>query len=310
MPHRGRTSPWNEDHVRGKRHAPLRAPERLPQQPLDSRADVRLAHLAADHEAEPRELPVALPVVDAKMRREESLATLEDLPVFARGLDPLYGTQSLIHEGSILGLRVPFTILPEAPGRALYSVERVSIMGAEGEPAPMPEDLKRYIREIPDFPKPGIGFKDISPLLQNGPAFTRAVDEIAAICEREDLRPECCACPEARGFIFGAALAYRLEAGFVPIRKPGKLPAATCFVEYALEYGTDRVEIHLDSIQKGQRVLLVDDLLATGGTIAACAKLVDEMGGTVVGCAFVVELAFLNGRKLLERYPTFSLVRY
>ena len=174
----------------------------------------------------------------------------------------------------------------------------------------MSEDLKQYIREIPDFPRPGIGFKDISPLLQDGQAFTRAVDEIAAICEREDLRPESCACPEARGFIFGAALAYRLGAGFVPIRKPGKLPAATSYVEYSLEYGTDRVEMHLDAVKKGQRVLLVDDLLATGGTIAACAELVDRVGATVVGCAFVVELTFLEGRKLLERYPTFSLIQY
>ena len=171
-------------------------------------------------------------------------------------------------------------------------------------------DLKSYIREIPDFPKPGIRFKDIGPLLQSGEAFRRAIDELATICEKEDLRPQVCACPEARGFIFGAALAYRLGIGFVPIRKPGKLPSRTAHVEYALEYGTDRVEVHIDAIEKGQRVLLVDDLLATGGTLGACADLVRASGATVAGVLFVIELTLLDGRKRLSDYPTFSLVRF
>jgi adenine phosphoribosyltransferase len=172
------------------------------------------------------------------------------------------------------------------------------------------ERLKGYIREIPGFPKPGINFKDIGPLLQDGKIFTLVVDEIAAICEAEELRPEICACPEARGFIFGAALAYRLGVGFVPIRKPGKLPYGTNRIEYALEYGTDTIEMHIDAVVPGQRVLLVDDLLATGGTMSACADLVEKSQAQVAGCVFLVELSFLGGRKKLERYPVHSLVQY
>jgi adenine phosphoribosyltransferase len=172
------------------------------------------------------------------------------------------------------------------------------------------EVYRRHIREIPDFPKPGIGFKDIGPLLGNGPLFTEVVDRIAGICEGEGLRAEIVACPEARGFIFGAALAYRLGIGFVPIRKPGKLPYRTSRVEYALEYGKDTVEMHIDAVAPGQRVLLVDDLLATGGTIQACADLVEKSNAVVAGCVFVVELTFLGGRERLLRYPTFALVRY
>ncbi len=171
-------------------------------------------------------------------------------------------------------------------------------------------DLSDFIREIPDFPKPGIRFKDIGPLLQSGPAFRKAIDDLAGICEAEDLRPSICACPEARGFIFGAALAYRLGIGFVPIRKPGKLPSDTARVEYALEYGTDTVEMHLDAVSEGQRVLLVDDLLATGGTLRACADLVRKSGATVAGVVFVAELTFLEGRTRLSEYPTYSLIRY
>ena len=169
---------------------------------------------------------------------------------------------------------------------------------------------KKFIREIPDFPKPGIGFKDIGPLLQSGEVFTEVVDRMAQICEEHRLRAEIVACPEARGFIFGAALAYRLGIGFVPIRKPGKLPYKTSRVEYALEYGTDTVEMHIDAVTAGQRVLLVDDLLATGGTIGACADLVEKSSAVVAGCVFIVELTFLEGRKRLGGYPTFSLVRY
>lgn len=171
-------------------------------------------------------------------------------------------------------------------------------------------DLQSFIREIPDFPKPGIGFKDITPLLANGPAFREAVDALARICESEDLRPELCAGPEARGFIFAAALAARLGVGLVPIRKPGKLPAETIRVEYDLEYGTDAVEMHRDAVGEGQSVLLVDDLLATGGTLAACAELVERSGGRIAGCLFVVELGFLEGRRRLGDRPVFSLIRY
>lgn len=178
----------------------------------------------------------------------------------------------------------------------------------------MPNDreavYKQLIREIRDFPKPGIGFKDIGPLLGNGPIFTEVVDRIAELCEENHLKAEIVACPEARGFIFGAALAYRLGIGFVPIRKPGKLPYTTSRVEYALEYGTDTVEMHIDAVRPGQRVILVDDLLATGGTTSACADLVKKNGAVVAGCVFLVELTFLSGRKRLNGYPTFSLIRY
>ncbi len=177
-----------------------------------------------------------------------------------------------------------------------------------------PEDreavYKHYIREIRDFPRPGIGFKDIGPLLGNGAIFTEVVDRIAGICQDNDLKAEIVACPEARGFIFGAALAYRLGIGFVPIRKPGKLPYHTSRVEYALEYGKDTVEMHIDAVKQGERVLLVDDLLATGGTTSACADLVKKSGALVAGCVFLVELTFLGGRKRLNGYPTFSLIRY
>jgi adenine phosphoribosyltransferase len=177
--------------------------------------------------------------------------------------------------------------------------------------SPVPSvDFKRYIREIPDFPKPGIRFKDIGPLLQRGDVFAAVVDEIAGLCEAEGLRPEICACPEARGFIFGAALAYRLGVGFVPIRKPGKLPSQTSRVEYALEYGSNTVEMHIDAVTTGQRVLLVDDLLATGGTMKACAELVERSNAVVAGCVFVVELTYLSGRRTLADYPTFSLIQF
>jgi adenine phosphoribosyltransferase len=169
---------------------------------------------------------------------------------------------------------------------------------------------KRYIRDIPDFPKPGIIFKDIGPLLGNGPIFTEVVNRIAGICEENGLRPEVVACPEARGFIFGAALAYRLQVGFVPIRKPGKLPYLTSRVEYELEYGKDTIEMHIDAVTPRQRVLLVDDLLATGGTTSACADLVEKSEAIVAGCVFLVELCFLRGRERLKSHPTFSLIRY
>jgi len=172
------------------------------------------------------------------------------------------------------------------------------------------DDCRKLIRDIPDFPREGILFKDITPLLANGPALQEVVNRCAALCEQHGLEPEVVACPEARGFIFGSALAYRLGIGMVPIRKPGKLPHQTCSVEYALEYATDSVEMHTDAVQPGQRVLLLDDLLATGGTIAACAELLERRGARVTACMFVVELEFLKGRGKLEKYPVYSLIRY
>lgn len=181
-----------------------------------------------------------------------------------------------------------------------------SDLGAEE----LSKQYKRLIREIPDFPRPGIGFKDITPLLRDGPAFREVVDHIATHCELRGVQPDVVACPEARGFIFGAALAYRLGAGFVPIRKSGKLPYTVAKAEYALEYGTDTVEMHIDAVSSQQKVLLVDDLLATGGTISACLELLAGNGATVVGCAFLVELTFLNGREKLGSIPVFSLMQY
>lgn len=169
---------------------------------------------------------------------------------------------------------------------------------------------KRYIREIPDFPKPGVGFKDIAPLLAGGRVFAQAVDDLARLVREAGLEPAKIACPEARGFLIGSALALRLEAGLVPIRKPGKLPYRTVEVSYALEYGTDRVQMHVDAIAPGERVLLVDDVLATGGTMRACAELVEKTGGVPVGCAFLVELGFLGGREKLRGLPLVSLIRY
>ena len=172
------------------------------------------------------------------------------------------------------------------------------------------ELYKKYIRDVPDFPKPGISFKDIAPLLQDGEVFRKVVRRIASAVTDLGLRPELVACPEARGFIFGSALAYELGTGFVPIRKPGKLPFQTTGVDYALEYGTDRVEMHVDAVHPGSAVLLVDDLLATGGTIGACSELIRKNEGQLVGSAFLVELTFLEGRSRLPDAPSFSLIRY
>jgi adenine phosphoribosyltransferase len=174
----------------------------------------------------------------------------------------------------------------------------------------MSEDFKRWIRDVPDFPKPGIVFKDITPLLRDAGAFSRLVDELARFCERRELRPDVCAGPEARGFVFAAALANRLGLGFVPIRKPGKLPAETRRIEYALEYGSDALEMHADAIEPGERVLLVDDVLATGGTIAACADLVARQDGKVCGLVFALELGFLGGRSRLDHPEVHSVISY
>lgn len=168
-------------------------------------------------------------------------------------------------------------------------------------------DIKRYIRDIPDFPKKGIIFKDITPLLKNGMAFRKAV---AMIAERfKGRKVDFVLSVEARGFIFGAAVAYKLGAGIVPVRKKGKLPYKTYSVTYDLEYGTDTLEVHQDAFRQGTRVLIVDDLLATGGTTRAVVDLVEKMGGKIAGIAFVIELLPLKGRDKLKGYPVFSLVK-
>jgi len=169
-------------------------------------------------------------------------------------------------------------------------------------------DLKSLIREVPDFPKPGINFYDITTLLKDPGGWRAVIDA---------LRDHYAGAPvdvvvgiEARGFFFAPAIAYALGVGFVPVRKPGKLPAETARVEYALEYGTDTLEVHRDAIQPGQRVLILDDVLATGGTAAAVARLVEDLGGTVVGLGFVIELDFLKGREKLSGRELFSLIHY
>src|SRR5664279_2019550 len=170
------------------------------------------------------------------------------------------------------------------------------------------DGLKKLIREVPDFPKKDILFYDITTLLKDRVGFARLIDALSAnyIGKEIDLVLGI----EARGFIFGPALAYRLNAGFVPVRKPGKLPAAVERVTYDLEYGSDALEIHKDAIQPGQRVVLVDDLLATGGTMEATVKLVKQLGGDIAGLAFAVELDFLKGRDRFKEYDVFSLLHY
>src|ERR1700741_442910 len=170
------------------------------------------------------------------------------------------------------------------------------------------DDLKRLIREVPDYPKRGILFYDLTTLLKDKKGFQTLIDRL---CKHYDgHKIDLVAGIEARGFIFAPALAYRLGAGFVPVRKPKKLPAKTSSVSYALEYGTDTLELHEDAIQPGQRVIICDDLLATGGTAAATVKLVQQLGGTVEGAAFAVELTFLNGRAKLPGLDIFSLIQY
>jgi adenine phosphoribosyltransferase len=170
------------------------------------------------------------------------------------------------------------------------------------------DELKKLIREIPDYPKPGILFYDLTTLLKDPKGFHGLVDRLCA--HYEGTKVDLVAGMEARGFIFAPALAYRLNAGFVPIRKPKKLPGKVASVTYQLEYGTDSMEIHEDAIKPGQRVLICDDLLATGGTAAAAVKLVEQLGGKVAGAAFAVELSFLNGRAKLPGVDVFSLLDY
>ncbi len=169
-------------------------------------------------------------------------------------------------------------------------------------------DLKKLIREVPDFPKPGILFYDITTLLKDSGGLAGVIDGLKN--HYSGTRVDLVLGVEARGFIFAPALAYALRAGFVPVRKPKKLPAATVSVTYDLEYGKDTLEMHQDAVQPGNRVLIVDDLLATGGTAAATARLVREAGGIVAGLGFVVELTFLSGRAKLPEYDVFSLLQY
>jgi adenine phosphoribosyltransferase len=168
--------------------------------------------------------------------------------------------------------------------------------------------LRSKIRDIKDFPTEGILFKDITTLLKDPTAFRYVVDQLADRYRRE--RVDVVVAIESRGFIFGGAVAHQLQAGFVPVRKLGKLPAKTIEVEYELEYGRDALAMHEDGIRAGQRVLAVDDLLATGGTMAATLRLIEQLGGQVVGVAFLIELAFLHGREKLKNYPLHSLIAY
>ena len=169
-------------------------------------------------------------------------------------------------------------------------------------------DLKPLIRDIPDFPKPGILFRDITTLLQNPAGMTYCIDQLSEQCA--GLEPDYIVGIESRGFIFGMPVACKLNRGFVPIRKPGKLPAAVHAVEYELEYGSDRIEMHQDAFAPGSRVLIIDDLLATGGTAAAAAKLIAQTDAELVGMAFVIELAALEGRKQLPDVSMITLMEY
>ena len=169
-------------------------------------------------------------------------------------------------------------------------------------------DLKNYIATIEDFPKPGIKFRDITPLMANGEAFAEATRRFTAFAKK--VGADVIVGPESRGFIFGCPVAYNLEVGFIPVRKPGKLPRETVSYAYDLEYGSNELHIHKDGIKPGQKVLIIDDLLATGGTIEASVALVRELGGEVVGCGFLIELEELEGRKKLEGIEVFAMMQY
>jgi adenine phosphoribosyltransferase len=169
-------------------------------------------------------------------------------------------------------------------------------------------DLRELIRDIPDFPRPGIVFKDATPLLASPPELERSIEALSE--HARPLRPDFVVAPEARGFILGAAVAARCGAGFIPVRKPGKLPFETASVSYELEYGIDELHMHVDALDSGARVLLHDDLMATGGTMAAIEQLVEKAGADVVGISFLMELAFLGGRERLRSPNVFSLIRF
>ena len=170
------------------------------------------------------------------------------------------------------------------------------------------DELREAIRDVPDFPKKGIIFKDITPVIQNKILFKKIIEELASRYKEQSI--DIVACIDARGFIFGGALAYELGAGVVPIRKKGKLPYKTRAAVYELEYGTDSLEIHYDAIKPGQKVLLIDDLLATGGTAQAAAGLIKELGGELIEISFLVELGFLGGRDKLKDFNIFSIIKY
>ncbi len=169
-------------------------------------------------------------------------------------------------------------------------------------------DLKQFVAIVPDWPKPGIKFKDITPLMANGEAYKYATDQI--VLYARERQAEVIVGPEARGFIIGCPVAYSLGVGFAPVRKEGKLPRETIKVDYGLEYGKDVLTLHRDAIKPGQRVLITDDLLATGGTIEATIKLVEELGGVVAGIAFLIELTYLDGRSKLNNYDVLTLLEY
>lgn len=171
-------------------------------------------------------------------------------------------------------------------------------------------ELTSLIRDIPNFPEPGIIFRDITPLLNNPQGLRYTIDRLTQKCKEADLVPDFVVGMESRGFIFATPLAYQLQAGFVPVRKPGKLPAKVHCVEYDLEYGTDKLEIHQDAIAPGRKVLIVDDVIATGGTAKATAKLLERLGVDVLGFAFVIELTALKGRDKLPNLPIINLVEY
>ncbi len=172
----------------------------------------------------------------------------------------------------------------------------------------MSNDLKKFIRDIPDFPHTGILFRDITPLLANPTALKRAVIAMADVFGQQQI--DFVASPEARGFIFGTAIACELGVGFIPVRKPGKLPSKTIECEYDLEYGSNKLAMHDDAVQRGQRILVVDDLLATGGTAEATCKLIEKSGGIVIGCSFLIELKALKGRERLKDYQAHALIEY
>ena len=169
-------------------------------------------------------------------------------------------------------------------------------------------NFKDYIASIPDFPQEGVLFRDITPLMANGKAFKEACNEVIAFAK--SVGAQVIVGPESRGFIFGCPVAYELGIGFVPVRKPGKLPRETVSVSYDLEYGSNELHVHKDGIKKGQKVLIVDDLLATGGTVDATIQIVQELGGEVAGCAFLIELEGLQGREHLKDFNVFSLMSY
>lgn len=181
----------------------------------------------------------------------------------------------------------------------------LSLLGRERE---VLMNYKNYIADVLNFPKEGILFRDITPLMQNGEVFKAATSEIIEFAK--SLNVNLVVGPESRGFIFGCPVAYELGIGFVPVRKPNKLPRETMSIKYDLEYGSNELHMHKDSIKKGDRVIIVDDLLATGGTVDATIKLIEQMGGVVVGCAFLIELEELKGREVLKDYNIFTLMKY